>query len=151
MVLYLRKKDPLFSISTDIIVGFSWETEEMFNQTLNAVKECEIDFVYNARYSVRKWTLASKLYTDNISNSIKAERWHKINNLLKKNVLKRNKLMLWNIEQVMVSWKKDWNYFWRTRNYKEIHFTSENYIEIWDIIEVKLEKAEGFIIKWIEI
>jgi tRNA A37 methylthiotransferase MiaB len=23
MVLYLRKKDPLFSISTDIIVGFS--------------------------------------------------------------------------------------------------------------------------------
>jgi tRNA A37 methylthiotransferase MiaB len=26
MVDYLRAKDPLFSISTDIIVGYSWET-----------------------------------------------------------------------------------------------------------------------------
>jgi tRNA-2-methylthio-N6-dimethylallyladenosine synthase len=70
MVNYLRKKDPLFSISTDIIVWFSWETEEMFEQTLVAIQECEFDFVYNARYSVRKWTIASKLYPDDISEPI---------------------------------------------------------------------------------
>lgn len=52
-VQYLRKKDPLFSISTDIIVGFSGETEEMFEATLKAFDECVFDFSYNARYSIR--------------------------------------------------------------------------------------------------
>ena len=151
MVKYLRTKDPLFSISTDIIVWFSWETEYMFNQTLKAVEECEIDFVYNARYSVRKWTIASKLYLDDISDTIKAERWHKINNLLKKNVINRSKLMIWKTEPILILWKKDWKYFWRTRNYKEVHFKSDKKIEIWNIIQVKLEKVDGFIINWSEI
>ena len=44
-VEYLRRRDPLFSISTDIIVWYSWESEEMFMDTLRAVKECEFDFV----------------------------------------------------------------------------------------------------------
>gem|GEM_PF-4751671 len=53
MIDYLRKKDPNFSISTDIILGFSGETDKMFEDTKKAFEECEFDFVYNARYSVR--------------------------------------------------------------------------------------------------
>lgn len=43
MVEYLRSKDPFFSISTDIIVWYSWETDEMFQDTVKAVRELEID------------------------------------------------------------------------------------------------------------
>jgi len=53
MIQYLRKKDPFFAISTDIIVGFSGETEADFLATLRAFEECEFDFAYIARYSVR--------------------------------------------------------------------------------------------------
>lgn len=148
MIDYLRNKDPLFSISTDIIVWYSWETKEMFEETLKAIKECEFDFVYNSRYSVRKWTIAEKLYPDDISDEIKAKRWHKINELLKENVIKRNSLMLWKVEKILINWEKDWFYFWRTRNYKEVYFSSESILKIWDLVDVKLEKVDNFIIRW---
>lgn len=148
MVNYLREKDPLFSISTDIIVWFSWETEEMFEETIKAIKECDFDFIYNARYSVRKGTIAAKLFCDDIPEKTKAERWHKVNELLKENVLKRNKMMIWRTELVLISWIKNWEYFWRTRNFKEIFFTSEKNLNIWDLVKVKLLELDSFVIKW---
>ena len=58
---YLRSRDPLFGISTDIIVGFPGETEEQFENTIKAFQECEFDFAYIARYSPRKQTYAAKM------------------------------------------------------------------------------------------
>ncbi len=148
MVFYLRNKDPLFSVSTDIIVWFSWETEKMFEDTIKAFKECEFDFAYNARYSIRKWTIASKLYPDDISDEIKAERWHILNDLLLDNIKKRNKLMLDKTEDVLIYWKKDSNFFGRTRNFKEIFFKWPENIKIWDIVKVKLLSLDRYVIKW---
>jgi tRNA-2-methylthio-N6-dimethylallyladenosine synthase len=102
-VMYLRQKDPLFSISTDIIVGFSGETEEMFEETIKAFTECEFDFCFTARYSVRNDTLASKIYPDDVPDSIKAQRWHTLNNLLLENITKRNSLMLQRTEPVLIA------------------------------------------------
>ena len=58
---YLRSRDPLFGISTDIIVGFPGETEEQFENTVKAFRECEFDYAYIARYSPRKQTYAAKM------------------------------------------------------------------------------------------
>lgn len=149
IVEYLRKKDPNFSISTDIIVWFSWETDEMFQDTVKAFDELNFDFSYNARYSVRKWTIASKMFPDNVSDEIKAERWHILNNKLLENILKRNKKMLWTIEEVLVSGQKDEFFFWRTRNFKEIYFeANENEVKIWDLVKVKLTELDRYVIKW---
>jgi len=122
MVQYLRKKDPLFSISTDIIVGFSGETEEMFAETVQAFKECEFDFCYTARYSVRPSTLAARMYPDDVPDNIKAERWHILNSLLLENIQKRNQMMLGKVEDILVCGEKDDLYFGRTRNFKEVFF-----------------------------
>ncbi len=51
---YLRSRDPLFSISTDIIVGFPGETEEQFQETVRAFEICDFDFAFIARYSPRR-------------------------------------------------------------------------------------------------
>jgi len=61
MVEYLRSRDPLFGISTDIIVGFPGETDEQFQNTVRAFQECQFDFAYIARYSPRKQTYAAKM------------------------------------------------------------------------------------------
>ncbi|MBT3729720.1 hypothetical protein HOB94_05520 [bacterium] len=66
----------------------------MFSKTVDAFKECKFDFTYNARYSVRKGTIAEKIYPDDISNEEKAIRWHKLNDELLESVTKRNNLML---------------------------------------------------------
>lgn len=147
MVEYLRNKDPYFSISTDIICWFSWETEEMFNETLKTFDELEFDFSYNARYSPRVWTLAAKKYPDDIPNEIKSERWHKLNNKLLESITKRNKMMIWKVEEILVSWQKNDYYYGRTRNYKEVFFKWED-IKIWDIIKVKITELDKYVLKW---
>jgi tRNA A37 methylthiotransferase MiaB len=63
-VEYLRSHDPLFSISTDIIVGFPGETEEEFQATVRAMQECQFDFAYIARYSPRSGTSATDTMED---------------------------------------------------------------------------------------
>ena len=147
MVRYLRNKDPLFSISTDIIVGFSGETDEMFEQTVCAFKECEFDFSYTARYSVRPQTLASRIFPDDVPDSIKASRWHTLNSLLLKNIQKRNQLMLWRTEEVLISWIKDDYFFGRTRNFKEVFFEKCDWIYIWDIISIKITDLDRYVLK----
>ena len=92
-VNYLRKRDPFFAISTDIIVGFPGETEEEFEATVRAMKECEFDFAFIARYSERNGTLAARL-EDDISPEEKARRWSILNNLLGENIKKRSELMI---------------------------------------------------------
>jgi len=147
-VEYLRKKDPLFSISTDIIVWFSWETEEMFQKTVKAFRELEFDFVFIARYSVRQGTIASKLYPDDVSNEIKAKRWHILNDILLENITKRNKLMLWREEEILIAWEKDSQFYWRTRNFKEVFFDKKEGVKIWDIVKVKIEELDKYVLKW---
>ncbi len=148
MILYLRTRDENFSISTDIIVWYSWETEQMFSKTVDAFKECKFDFTYNARYSVRKGTIAEKIYPDDISNEEKAIRWHKLNDELLESVTKRNNLMLWKIEEVLISWEKDWEFIWRTRNFKEVRFKEIEWVSIWDLVKVKIIELDRYILKW---
>lgn len=144
---YLRSRDPNFSISTDIIVWFSWETEDMFQETSKAFDECQFDFTYNARYSVRTWTIASKLFPDDVSDEEKANRWHTLNEKLLESVTSRNNKMLWTIEEILVSWQKDDYFYWRTRNFKEVYFKSDN-VKIWDLINVKISEVDRYVLKW---
>jgi tRNA-2-methylthio-N6-dimethylallyladenosine synthase len=141
IVDYLRSKDSLFAISTDMIVGFSGETETMFNDTLKAFNECIFDFAYNARYSVRPGTIAAKMYPDDVPDTEKASRWHQINSKLEECVQKRNALMVGRVEEVMINGERDEQWFGRTRNFKEVFFNkSENVSPM----RGDAQRAEGF-------
>ena len=147
-VEYLRSKDPLFSISTDIIVGYSGETEEMFQETINAFKEIDFDFVYIARYSVRPGTIASKMYPDDVPDSVKAERWHTLNNMLLESIQKRNGLMIGREEEILITGERDSQWFGRTRNFKEVFFekTSDE-IVLGDIVKVKILEIDRWVLR----
>lgn len=148
IVKYLREKDPLFSISTDIIVWFSGETEEQFQDTVRAIEELEFDFVYIARYSVRTGTIASKIYQDDVTSEEKARRWHILNWILEKNVAKRNALMLGRIEEILISGIKWDEFVWRTRNFKEVQFSHSKNYKVWDTIKVKITSLDKWVLKW---
>ena len=148
IVDYLRDRDPLFGISTDIIVGYSWETDEMFEDTCKAFQECEFDFSYTARYSVRKWTIASKIYPDDVSNEQKAHRWHMLNDMLLENITIRNKMMLGREEEVLISWQKDEYFFGRTRNFKEVFFLGWDMVKIGDLVTVQITQMDRYVLKW---
>jgi len=60
------------SITTDIMVGFPTETDEDFNDTLNAVKRCKFAKVHPFVYSMREDTPAAKM--EQIDPKIKEAR-----------------------------------------------------------------------------
>lgn len=57
----LRKCDPLYGISTDIIVGFPQETDEDFEDSMNLIEKAEFCKVHAFRYSKREGTAAAAM------------------------------------------------------------------------------------------
>ncbi|MGB4613559.1 MAG: tRNA (N(6)-L-threonylcarbamoyladenosine(37)-C(2))-methylthiotransferase MtaB [Erysipelotrichaceae bacterium] len=80
---YIRNEIPNISISTDVIVGFPNETDELFNDTLNFIKECSFSFIHVFPFSLKEGTDASKL-KGFLSNAEKKERVKMVSDLSKK-------------------------------------------------------------------
>ncbi len=148
-VEYLRSRDPLFSISTDIIVGFPGETEEQFQETVRAMEECQFDFAFIARYSSRSGTIATDRYEDDITPEEKARRWTILNDILRETVKNRNQLMVGREEEILISGiGKDDTIVGRTRNWKEVYIPLSEDVKIGNIVRVKIWEADGWILKW---
>ncbi len=157
-VEYLRSRDPLFSISTDIIVGFPGETEEEFQATATAMRECQFDFAFIARYSARTGTTATNKFEDNISPDEKARRWNILNDILRETVYVRNSLMIGREEEILISgiWKDD-TWTGRTRNWKEVLIpklpldkggrSDVTPIKVGDIVRVKITESDGWVLR----
>jgi tRNA-2-methylthio-N6-dimethylallyladenosine synthase len=145
---YLRSHDPLFSISTDIIVGFPGETEEEFQATAIAMRECQFDFAFIARYSARSGTLATDRYGDDISSQEKARRWTILNDILRETVMARNLLMVGREEEILITGEwKDETLVGRTRNFKEVFIPYSSDIKSGDIVKVKIVEGSGWVLK----
>ncbi len=145
---YLRARDPLFSISTDIIVGFPWETEEEFQATVTSMHECQFDFAFIARYSPRSGTIATTKYEDDITPDEKARRWTILNDILRMTAKNRNLLMVGREEEILISGEgKDDTWVGRTRNFKEVFIPKDEDIKVWDLVKVKITESEGWVLK----
>lgn len=89
----LRAKMPDIIITTDIIVGFSGETEDDFNDTFDIVKYVGFDDAFIYKYNERDNTLAHKSMSDDVSNEVKTDRISRLIDLQRKiAVQKRNKM-----------------------------------------------------------
>jgi len=67
-----RKMRPDMSFGADIIAGFPTETEEMFQNTLDIVENCDLTFLHVFPYSEREGTPAAKM--PSIPPEIRKER-----------------------------------------------------------------------------
>lgn len=144
---YLRSKDPLFSISTDIIVGFPGETLEEFEQTAAAMQEMDFDYAFIARYSTRNGTTASKL-EDDVSASEKARRWSILNDILRESVAKRLKMMMGREEDVLITGMgKDDTLVGRTRNFKEVYIPRSPEITVGSSVRVKIVGMDEWVLR----
>lgn len=59
IIRYARSKDPEFSFSTDIIIGFPNEQREDFEKTLEVIQKVKYDNIYSFIYSKRTGTKAA--------------------------------------------------------------------------------------------
>ena len=102
----IKEKIKNVSITTDIIVGFPGETEEDFNDTLSIVNECKFDSAFTFIFSPREGTPAAKM-EDNVSIKEKEDRLHRLNELINKYSLEKNKEYVSKNVSVLIEGKSD--------------------------------------------
>ena len=62
------------TVTSDFIVGFSGETDEDFQQTVDLLSECRFKNSFIFKYSVREGTRGAELYPDDVSEQVKKQR-----------------------------------------------------------------------------
>lgn len=133
------------SITTDIIVGFPYETEEDFLETLDVVNKCKFDGAYTFAFSPRENTPA-KLMDETVSESEKLDRLHRLNELINKYSNESNQRMLGTVQKCLVTGVSDKNnekVCGYTENMKLVNIEADK-DTIGNIIDVKITDAKSF-------
>ena len=86
----IRSVIPDCGITTDVIAGFSGETEQDHQDTLTLMEQVVFDSAFMFAYSERPGTLASKKYADDIPYEVKTKRLNEIIELQGRMSLKSN-------------------------------------------------------------
>lgn len=135
----IRLIRPEISISTDVIVGFPGETEELFQETYDFCKKIQFSKIHVFPYSSRKNTPASK-FPNQVEGNIKkgrAKRLIQLSTTLEKEYMKKfvNKKVEVLIEQV-----KDGYSYGHTSNYLLVQLEGKYHSE--EIVEVEIGKVD---------
>ncbi len=98
----VRRHMPDCAISTDIIAGFSGETEEDHQLTLSLMQEVGYDMAFMFKYSERPKTLAARKYVDDVPEEVKGRRLAEIIETQKLASAKRLSSYLGQIHEVLI-------------------------------------------------
>ncbi len=74
----LRRAMPAIALSTDLLTGFSGETEDDHAQTLALMREIRFDSAFMFAYSERDLTFAAKKLPDDVPDAVKKRRLSEI-------------------------------------------------------------------------
>ena len=106
----IRKIRPNISITTDVIVGFPGETDEMFNKTIETCKKIAFAKIHVFPFSLRGGTKAETL-DNHISQEVKKERARKLLSVSKELELKYfNKFVGSEVEVLIENYKDGYSY-----------------------------------------
>jgi len=133
------KPKEIYSITSDIIVGFPGETKKQFLESAGIMKKVGYDMVYFGQFSPRPGTAAQKM-KDNVSKKEKTRRERYLNEILKKTALKNNRKYLGKTLEVLIDKEKNGAYFGHTRTYKNVKISARKNLA-GRIVKVKITKA----------
>ncbi|CAM5788746.1 tRNA (N6-isopentenyl adenosine(37)-C2)-methylthiotransferase MiaB [Brevibacillus borstelensis] len=157
LVRKIKAVIPDVVLTTDIIVGFPGETDEQFEETLSLVEEVGYDSGYTFVYSPREGTPAAVM-EDNVPMEVKKERLYRLNELMAKISLEKNKPLQDQVVEVLVEGESKNNpnvLAGRTRTNKLVHFAGDKsligqYTHV-KINDVKTWTLHGEIVSKIEV
>lgn len=138
------------TITSDFIAGFPGESEDEFQETLEVIKELELDYSNTAAYSPREYTVAAKWTDLFLSEELKTERLVRLNDQNKENCLISNKKYIGRELEVLAETfenHKGKNVLTgRTRNNKIVHIQSDENL-VGQLVNVKIVGAKTWYLK----
>ena len=142
---YIREKMPDATVTSDIIVGFPGETEEDFEDTLNALRRAKFDMIYSFQYSPRKGTPAAEMECQ-VPKEVKSERFDRMLALQNEISYNSNKPLEGKTLRVLCDGpsKNNKNIFsGRTEGGKIVFFDGED-TDIGNFVDILIESADTF-------
>ena len=145
IVKTIRTLIPQATLFTDIIVGFTGETEEQFENTRKIMDEFKYNMAYIAQYSQRPGAVSSR-WIDDVPKQVKKERYHTLTQDLIKTSHALNKEMIGKTYRVLVRGKeRKGNYLsGLTEGKINVRIYASDDLLIGKIVDVKIKSATEF-------
>lgn len=135
----IRKIRPNISISTDVIVGFPMETDELFQESYDFCKKMRFSKIHVFPYSIRKGTPASK-FPNQVDGKVKKERARMLIDLSCQLEEEYMKKFINSELDVLIEQYKDGYSYGHTSNYLLVKIAKKYNSE--DVVKVKISKVE---------
>ncbi len=137
-IAYIRNKINDISISTDLIVGFPGESEDLFNETIDNLKDIEFSFIHVFPYARKTGTLADKL-DGHIDEKIKKERLYKVEDTQKPLTLKFINQFKGHTLKILVERKDEDFIYGYTKQY--FYVKAKGNANIGDVVDVLIDEV----------
>ena len=146
LVEKIRQRMPTASMSTDLIVGFSGETDDQFDQSLQMINDVRFDKVHAAAYSSREGTIAERRMEDDVPQERKRARLKAIEALQADIQREINVRLEGQTLPVLVEGLKRGKAEGRTRNDKLVYIENGQEL-IGETVDVKIESTSPWSLK----
>ena len=139
----IREYMPDCGLSTDVFCGFSGETEEDFQETLEVMRQARLDSAFMFKYSERPGTYASHHLVDDVPEEVKVERLNRMIALQNELSLESNERDVGKSFEVLIegySKRSRDDFFGRTQQNKVIVFP-KGHNQIGKLVTVRVERV----------
>lgn len=145
IVQTIRKLIPEATLFTDIIVGFTGENDEQFENTRKAMAEFKYNMAYIAMYSPRPGALSHRWF-DDVNLDVKKDRHYTLTEDLKNHSREYNQKMVGKTFRVLVKGQARHEGFLAglTEGKINVRFLSENNFLIGEFVDIKITSAADF-------
>jgi tRNA-2-methylthio-N6-dimethylallyladenosine synthase len=149
LIRSIRQAIPDAGLTTDLIVGFPGETDELFTQTLDFIREMRFDAAYTFLYSPRSGTPAATM-SEQVPSLIKKQRLQLLMDVQNEISLQINKQLEGKIVEVLVegpSKNDDSAFVGRTRTNKIVIWQHTGSEKTGEMLSVQIDKAQTWVLK----
>ena len=137
---YIRSIRPSISITTDVIVGFPYETDELFSETVDTIKRIRFSKLHVFPYSKREGTPAAGM-DNQVLEHIKKQRVHELLELSKELELEYFEKFIGQTMEFIPEVYKDGYLIGHTGNYLQIKTKGDESL-LNKIVDIKIENIE---------
>jgi tRNA-2-methylthio-N6-dimethylallyladenosine synthase len=143
-VASIRRILPDATLFTDIIVGFTGESDDNFENTRRVMEEFAYNMAYIAAYSPRPGAVSSR-WDDIIPMEVKKQRLHILSDVFIKSASRYNETLIGTTKEVLVTGKSRDATQWSglTEGKINIHFQGSDDIEPGTIVSVVVTGSTG--------
>lgn len=141
LVEKIKQANPLFNLTTDIMVGFPGENGTDFEETAKVAREVGFSHIHTFKYSKRTGTRADRM-PEQVPEPVKSQRSEVIRKIAEENRIAYFKKMLDREQTILVEKIKNGMAQGYGEYYVPVKFTPSGNVKENDLVKVKLTNIE---------